>query len=882
MSTVSDLYPNDGFLAGVALVVLAICVTSAVALLIARLFEHRPAVQHTVLASALICTLATPLIAILIRTSGTSTFVWNVLPAVGIQSAQGASAEGQSRPGSRLQSGNTGLSGAGLNGTGLNGTGLNGTGLNGTGLKGAGLKGAGLNGAGLDSAIINWLVTLWRNDGRMELPRSRPESSTADAAHTTLAGFHRAVPLEGMDANPTAAAGSAGWHEAIRVGLTLSITVWLAGSAILFVRLARSSVKAWRICRSGKPFHTDVRGAVATGVLRCLETDRLPTILLSDAIESPVATGLFRGAVILPAGLISKITNDQLCDVLVHECAHVVRRDPLMLYLQVAAGSLFWPIPLVHWLNRQLTAACEEICDNYVIAHRDPLRYAETLLLVASLVGQGRRRLPFVGMLHWRGKFESRIAGLIDENRNRSTRIPGPRAGLCLVAFLLASVAICGTTIQAERTDATPPEASQPPKAAEQQADAPATADAPPKAETPRPPAVSTAAEARPKLAEKPAQPTQIQIWWGMRGNLGGAFEKQVKQFNESQDRIHANVRLFDGYAALHTELNHAFREGGLPDAAAIEIHHVAAFAVDQRISPLDEFIQSDPSFEADDLLPGILTNLRYQDKLYALPMNRSTPILYYNKDRFAAAGLDPDKPPATWQEVREMSGRLTSDDGSQYGFVAATSPWFFESMVWSNGGQLLVDGKPTFAEHGAGPLQLWADMVHLDHTARFFKNGFGEFASGRAAMVVESTALLPRSEGSPNAVPTGGGAAVIPAKNSPEQKAAAWAFMTWFIKTQQAADWSEATGYIPVRESARTLLRTEGFYDKYPQFEVAIKQMAFAREAPPLPQWGEIWKIIGDSMTSVVRDDEPALRTLKLAEKKVEIALNPEETPKP
>jgi sn-glycerol 3-phosphate transport system substrate-binding protein len=143
-------------------------------------------------------------------------------------------------------------------------------------------------------------------------------------------------------------------------------------------------------------------------------------------------------------------------------------------------------------------------------------------------------------------------------------------------------------------------------------------------------------------------------------------------------------------------------------------------------------------------------------------------------------------------------------------------------------------------------------------------------------------TALLPRSEGSPNAVPTGGGAAVIPAKNSPEQKAAAWAFMTWFIKTQQAADWSEATGYIPVRESARTLLRTEGFYDKYPQFEVAIQQMAFAREAPQLPQWGEVWKIIGDSMTSVVRDDEPALRTLKVAEKKVEIALNPEETPKP
>ena len=78
----------------------------------------------------------------------------------------------------------------------------------------------------------------------------------------------------------------------------------------------------------------------------------------------------------------------------------------------------------MHWLNRQLTDACEEICDNYVLAHRDPLRYAETLLRVATVVGSSRRGLPFVGMLHWRGKLESRIAGLIDENRNKSTRHP--------------------------------------------------------------------------------------------------------------------------------------------------------------------------------------------------------------------------------------------------------------------------------------------------------------------------------------------------------------------------------------------------------------------------------------------------------------------------
>jgi sn-glycerol 3-phosphate transport system substrate-binding protein len=201
-----------------------------------------------------------------------------------------------------------------------------------------------------------------------------------------------------------------------------------------------------------------------------------------------------------------------------------------------------------------------------------------------------------------------------------------------------------------------------------------------------------------------------------------------------------------------------------------------------------------------------------------------------------------------------------------------------------------VVDGKSTFAEFGAAPLQLWADMVHLDNTARFGNGSGGEFTSGRAAMIVDSTSLvqlytsqaqfkvgaafLPRSEGFENAVPTGGGAAVIPASISAERKAAAWAFVTWFIATDQTADWSAATGYLPIRESARARLEEKGFYREHPEFEVAVKQLRFAREAPQLAQWGAVWKIISDSMTSVVRDDLPALRTLKDAEKKVDAAL--------
>jgi sn-glycerol 3-phosphate transport system substrate-binding protein len=286
-----------------------------------------------------------------------------------------------------------------------------------------------------------------------------------------------------------------------------------------------------------------------------------------------------------------------------------------------------------------------------------------------------------------------------------------------------------------------------------------------------------------------------------------------------------------------------------------------------------------------------MLTNLHYQRRLYALPINRSVPVLYYNKDRFAEAGLDPDKPPQTWQEVRDLSETLTHSKGrGRYGFLVQARAWTFESLVTSAGGELLAGGKAAFAQPAAKPLQLLADMVHRDKTARFgtASDVYSQFFSGNVAMVIESTAVLqmftansgfkvgtapvPRFEGFKNAVPTGGGAAVIPAANSAERKAATWEFLTWLIATKQAAAWSRNTGYLPVRESARALLEKDGFYREHAAFETAIKELAFARESPPLPQWdGAVSKIIENAMTAVVRYNAPALETLKSAEHDVD-----------
>ena len=156
----------------------------------------------------------------------------------------------------------------------------------------------------------------------------------------------------------------------------------------------------------------------------------------SDRVWTPCVLGLFRPVIALPADALRNVSARQLGDVLVHEGAHVVRHDCVVALVQKIAGSVFWPHPLIHWLNRRLTIVREEVCDNYVLAGTDAVSYGETLLQFAQVVGRGRPMpAAAVGMLHGSGRLEQRIAGLVDERRNRHTRAGNFSRALALVAF---------------------------------------------------------------------------------------------------------------------------------------------------------------------------------------------------------------------------------------------------------------------------------------------------------------------------------------------------------------------------------------------------------------------------------------------------------------
>lgn len=386
----------------------------------------------------------------------------------------------------------------------------------------------------------------------------------------------------------------------------------------------------------------------------------------------------------------------------------------------------------------------------------------------------------------------------------------------------------------------------------------------------------------------------KVRFWYGIGGQLAEVIETQIKKFNASQTGVVVEGLLQKDYNGVQEKFQASQISGDVPELVQMEIHATPQFASSGALAAVEPFYAGDTGFNFDDLVPATLLNQRWEGKLYAMPMNRSTPLLYYNKNLFKESGLDPEKPPKTWNEFRDMSKKLTK--GAAYGYIPSASWWEFESMVWSNGGELMSKDLKTvtFAKPGAEILQIWTDMVHTEKTARMLTGESAgeqrsqEFIQGRGAFFVNSTAglgrlirdvkafelgsaFMPHGEKGGFAVPTGGAAAAIPSKLPQERQRASWEFVKWWINPEQGAFWSQNTGYFPVRKSSIDILTKAGYYKERPQFQTTIDQLQYAREAPLTPHWAAIAKEITKGMEASLVNNQPALESLTKAQERAQ-----------
>ncbi|MBI2824617.1 MAG: carboxypeptidase regulatory-like domain-containing protein [Planctomycetia bacterium] len=257
-------------------------------------------------------------------------------------------------------------------------------------------------------------------------PRSEPE----DPPTPTVAAGLNAPRGNGT---PSSGAGDDVWLLKV---FALAFWIWAAGVAIFCLRSLSVRRQLRALARSVQT--GSMEGAAAAAARRAVGLKALPPVGISDLAPMPLVLGSWRPIVVLPRRLVETGSAARLRDVLIHEFAHILRHDPATNAAQHVARIVFWPHPGVHWLNRQIAEAREEVCDNFVLHGANPSDYSQTLLELAEQCGGGRVALSLLGMFSHRYSLEKRVAAIL--NPRRVTATCANRKPLAIATLLLAAI----------------------------------------------------------------------------------------------------------------------------------------------------------------------------------------------------------------------------------------------------------------------------------------------------------------------------------------------------------------------------------------------------------------------------------------------------------
>lgn len=413
-------------------------------------------------------------------------------------------------------------------------------------------------------------------------------------------------------------------------------------------------------------------------------------------------------------------------------------------------------------------------------------------------------------------------------------------------------------------------------------------------------------------LAATPAfaDTTNIELFFPVPvdGALAKEMQRLTGEFNKANPDIKVTAVYTGSYDETDIKTRAAIKAGRPPAAVIMSANFVTQYVINDEVEPFDSLIEADgkaPKAFMADFWPALLGNAMVNGKVYGVPFHNSTPLLYYNVKHFEEAGLDPNKPPQTWEELADAAKKLTKREGgkiTRYGIMSPSGydflGWMMTALTMSNGGQYYnVDyGGEVYYDTPSmlGALTFYRDLI-FKH--KVMPEGVTEarsvataFFAGQTSMIFNTTgalsfvrdnmkepykvAFVPRNLR--NAVAIGGASLILPKGQEEAKKKAAWRLIKWLTSPEISGGWSRFTGYFSPNMRAYDLPEMKAFLEKNPDAKVAFEQLPYARSWFATYNTIAVRKALEDEVQAVLSGKKQPPEALKAAQAKAEEVMRP------
>lgn len=384
---------------------------------------------------------------------------------------------------------------------------------------------------------------------------------------------------------------------------------------------------------------------------------------------------------------------------------------------------------------------------------------------------------------------------------------------------------------------------------------------------------------------------------------VGGPITKVIDGYAEAFNKAHPGIKVTPIYAGTYQETIvkalTAHKSGKAPATSVLLSTDMFTLIDEDAIAPIDDFVKTDADKAwLKGFYPAFMANSQTGGKTWGVPFQRSTVVMYYNKEAFKEAGLDPSKAPTNWKELKEAAHKLTKKDASgnvtQYGIQIPSTGfayWMLQTLTTPNGVLLANEaGTQVTFDHPkvVEALDFWVNLakdgVHPKGVVEWGTTP-KDFFEKKAAIIITTTGNLTNVKNNAKfdfgvaqiagnlrkGSPTGGGNFYIFKKAPKEQQQAAFEFAKWITQPERAAQWSMDSGYVAVSPAAYDTPALKKYGQEFPAALVARDQLPVSVAEFSTHENQRVTKVLNDAIQAAINGTKTSAQAMKDAQREAD-----------